>query len=448
MTALFLETPHHIISYIYQSIGCQHCLLPTANNFLPPSIPALTVAGFVRWEAIQILLGPEEHVPFIQAALHDFGIKHPDTGEPFPVEIPREAFPLHSDAQIEKWHRMCGEKLLRGAPPDGDGVSSPRSSFSRPKERSGYSHIRAQYTHIPRDRQFAEYYASKPISNIRTSTRATRPPLSTRPTRASRRASDVGDFPDTPRGRRMSVPENLYMNSPNIPPAQPVPQPGLRLPKEGRSRRHSHPRVHGRHNSSSSSSDTDTQPTSDASLSPGLSPRRTSQAPFSGSKRTSFSAPSPTSPLNPPLSTRHRGRSAPQFVPDPPVVDYQIPINVSSPLPTPLMPSSRLSAQFPSDFQSNNTRWRDGGDDGKEKFNVKYSSDWEHERLRRGSQDNYVHSKLSQPRSGSHDSRTRNKARSSRERDVGEDLELERRPRRYYGELGIEVDGREEMFRR
>jgi len=242
----------------------------------------------------------------------------------------------------------------------------------------------------------------------------------------------------------MSVPENLYMNSRNIPPVQPIPQPGLRPPKDARSRRHSHPRTHGPHNSSSSSSDSDTQPTSDASLSPGPSSRRNSQIPFADPKRTSFSAPSSTSPLNPPLAARHRGRSAPQIAPDPRVVDHQIPTDISSPFPTPLMPGSRLSANFPNDLRSDNMRWQDGQIDSR---SSKAPSTWEHENLRRGSQDNYIHFKLGQPRSGSHDSRTRNGTKGSRERD-GKDFEFDKRPRRYYGELGGGVDSRDEVFRR
>ena len=117
ISGLFIEVPHPSISWIYASIGCQHSLLQTTDNFSPPSIPALTESGFVRWQSIEILLGPEEQFPFIQKAVRTFGIKNPDTGEPFPIDLPREAFPILPDLEIEKWHNKCAEKLRQRATP-------------------------------------------------------------------------------------------------------------------------------------------------------------------------------------------------------------------------------------------------------------------------------------------------------------------------------------------
>ncbi len=42
-TALFLNSPHESISYIWQVTGCQHSLLPADDDFAAPSIPALTL---------------------------------------------------------------------------------------------------------------------------------------------------------------------------------------------------------------------------------------------------------------------------------------------------------------------------------------------------------------------------------------------------------------------
>jgi hypothetical protein len=65
----------------------------------------------VHWESIEILLGPEEHVPFIQYAVNNFDIENPDTGESFPKDLPTEAFPLTPDAEIVAWHNECAKRL-------------------------------------------------------------------------------------------------------------------------------------------------------------------------------------------------------------------------------------------------------------------------------------------------------------------------------------------------
>ncbi|QSZ37499.1 hypothetical protein DSL72_008597 [Monilinia vaccinii-corymbosi] len=140
--SLFVETTHPSISWIYASIGCQHALNPTKDDFAPPSIPCLTVRGFVRWQSIEILLGPEEHVPFLQTAVRDFEINHPDTGERFPTELPKEAFPLVPDPEIEKWHRSCAEKLRQRASPDEEEEVPVPDLPPRPQAQTTYAHVR------------------------------------------------------------------------------------------------------------------------------------------------------------------------------------------------------------------------------------------------------------------------------------------------------------------
>ncbi|KAH8596534.1 hypothetical protein B0O99DRAFT_509542, partial [Bisporella sp. PMI_857] len=116
--SLFVDMPHRSISWIYASTGCQHTLQPTSDSFVLPSIPALTTKGFVNWQSIEILLGPEEHVPFIQYAVANFPIINPDTGEGFPKDLSIEAFPLVPDTVIVKWHNHCAQKLRQRATPD------------------------------------------------------------------------------------------------------------------------------------------------------------------------------------------------------------------------------------------------------------------------------------------------------------------------------------------
>lgn len=92
---------------------------PSGDDFRPPSVPALTVKGFVRWQSIEILLGPEEHVPFIQTTVAKFDIKNPDNGEVFPKSLPTESFPLKPDAEVETWQQQCAEKLRRACTSSG-----------------------------------------------------------------------------------------------------------------------------------------------------------------------------------------------------------------------------------------------------------------------------------------------------------------------------------------
>ncbi|KAI9821102.1 MAG: hypothetical protein M1827_003836 [Pycnora praestabilis] len=108
---LFVDTPHPSISFIYQSLGCLHSLQPSANEYAPPSIPALTPKGFVRWQTVQLLLGPEEHVPFLQEALRKYDIVNPAGGGIFPKILPMEAFPNKPDVEMTQWHDGVCERL-------------------------------------------------------------------------------------------------------------------------------------------------------------------------------------------------------------------------------------------------------------------------------------------------------------------------------------------------
>ncbi|MCJ1380591.1 hypothetical protein MMC17_003699 [Xylographa soralifera] len=108
---VFLETSHSGLAYIYRALGCYHTLQPVQNPFAAPSIPALTPEGFVRWQTIQILLGPKEHVSFLQEALKTLEIKDPTDRQPFPKILPRSAFPAEADPVMTKWHDMTLGRL-------------------------------------------------------------------------------------------------------------------------------------------------------------------------------------------------------------------------------------------------------------------------------------------------------------------------------------------------
>ncbi|KAF2186387.1 hypothetical protein K469DRAFT_631253 [Zopfia rhizophila CBS 207.26] len=117
---LFVETPPSSIGFIYKSLGCFHSLQPAPEDdgYSSPTIPALKKKGFVTWQTVQILLGPEEHVPFLQNAVKVFDVKDPETGNMFPKLLPNECFPDKPDDAMEAWYEGVAERLRREAEED------------------------------------------------------------------------------------------------------------------------------------------------------------------------------------------------------------------------------------------------------------------------------------------------------------------------------------------
>lgn len=141
--------PYKSISYIWQVTGCQHTLQPGDDDYVEPNIPALTTKGFVRWEMIEILLAPEEHVPFMQYAVRHWNLENADDGRTFPPDLPKEAFPVKTDPEIDRWHRDCATKLRSGPTPKEETKEETndehRPSFhdSGHRVRDFYNHVRA-----------------------------------------------------------------------------------------------------------------------------------------------------------------------------------------------------------------------------------------------------------------------------------------------------------------
>lgn len=131
--SLFLQQPPESIAFIYKSLCCLHSLQPDSADDearYSPSVPALKPRGFVTWQTIQILLGPEEHAPFIQNALKAYDVIDPVTKTPFPKTIPRTCFPPHPDPIMVKWHEKVTERLRIQAE-NAVGVAE-RNQHSRP----------------------------------------------------------------------------------------------------------------------------------------------------------------------------------------------------------------------------------------------------------------------------------------------------------------------------
>ncbi|KAG5927266.1 hypothetical protein E4U53_002901 [Claviceps sorghi] len=249
--SLFVDMPHSSISYIWQVTGCQHTLQPTGNDFEAPSIPALTFRGFSRWESLEVLLGPEEHVPFLQYAVKNWNLKHPETGQDFPANLPVSCFPPQADKEVDRWHKLCATKLwtaaAAAASSSNDEASARKSSPSydnKPEPRFAYVHVREPFssTSSPNPRHTeAEYFARPSDPHM------TRRYMSQRKTERSPDRHRRGMSMDH-RGRRRSFSD--YAADPSRKTEHAAASPRAYSPiyldtlmkRSGHTRRHSHPR--------------------------------------------------------------------------------------------------------------------------------------------------------------------------------------------------------------
>lgn len=370
--ALFIDVPHSSISWIYASIGCQHTLQPTSDVFKPPSIPTLTTHGFVRWQSIEILLGPEEHVPFIQYAIQNFPIKNPETGAPFPQPLPKEAFPLTTDVEIEQWHSNCAIRLKQQATPDlSDDIGSRPHLPPRPNVEHSFSHVRGVPTNGAAARSKTDYFGRNsrppvrpiPFQHVSGTGRPVRPPLSHHRTRQFLAPEMAGPgSPESPRlarSRRRSYPENMNGSpvSPNGEP--PSPEMPSAQPRDN-VRPHSHPPRRRRGSVSSDASSEDEY--SNAEI-----PRRKSHPHKRDGSNPDirFEYPSPvSSPQHPPgpipgVRPRHRvGRERPEEAKR---QSQPIPLDVNGKLSEPFTMGQRAGTRN-SSRGSNNVRWKDLSD--------------------------------------------------------------------------------------
>ncbi|TKA72156.1 hypothetical protein B0A55_08366 [Friedmanniomyces simplex] len=119
---LFLGTPHESLAFIYKSLGCLHSLQPQSFShstaFTDPTVPALKTEGWIMWQTIQLLLGPDEHSQFIMEAVQKWDIRDPVTGEQFPKLLPRICFPEEPDSHMVAWYEGVSERLRKEAEDD------------------------------------------------------------------------------------------------------------------------------------------------------------------------------------------------------------------------------------------------------------------------------------------------------------------------------------------
>jgi hypothetical protein len=351
-TALFVDVPYPSISYIYQSIGCSHALQPTKDDFAAPSIPTLTIRGFVRWESIETLLGPQEHVPFLQAAVRNFGLKNPETGESFPVDLPDESLPNVPDEDIMRWHKLCADKLRQQATPDTDDPKLRPALPPRHYTRTRESHLRNRSTpgRSPRDHEDgADYFNSKPLANGGISLR----PQTSRETSYRTHLSPNDDLGRHSRTRRRSVPDNYY--SPIASPLAPKPGKTPEDQKQSYSNPHQY-----RPSATSISSDDDAITPNQASVTANgtaPTPKLSYTNPTSARDTLPFSyppshghAPSPT------VHPRHRGLTMPYSRDTRErLASYKIPIDLEGKLSAPFLQSAGIRHVKPGNTAPNAT---------------------------------------------------------------------------------------------
>ncbi|UKZ75346.1 hypothetical protein TrVFT333_003027 [Trichoderma virens FT-333] len=256
--SLFLETPHSTISYMWSVTGCQHSLQPTESDFDPPSIPALTPRGFSRWESVEILLGPEEHVPFIQYAVKHWGLRHPETGQSFPPDLPASVFPAQSDQAVDRWHKECASTLRDKACKEEEETSMPSSSSApRPEPSPEPSAPRFAYVHTadpfrpgsPRSRA-ADPNQYERFTYVRVGERhganfGQRPPMRSpersrrpRPADDAARRRSFSDYASTRQPHADGIRHSYSGTYLNPDPSRPTPS------RPGHGRRHSHAQHH------------------------------------------------------------------------------------------------------------------------------------------------------------------------------------------------------------
>jgi len=257
--ALFVQNEHKSISWMWQITGCQHSLNPTDDDFAPPSIPALTPRGFCRWESLEILLGPDEHVPFLQYAVKHFNLKHPETGAPFPPNLPRTVFPQEPDPDVDRWHKHCAAQLNEAAAKEGatDDQTSPEPKAGRTKpapERPEFTEPKYAYVHVNHSNSSSERQHARPgaqrarpftyshvpgrsanTPGVRVSARSPQREHREPPPDDRDRRKSFSDYPSPSQERTPgSSHSNTYSSGPFL-------DPNAKRPTTG-SRRHSHPR--------------------------------------------------------------------------------------------------------------------------------------------------------------------------------------------------------------
>jgi hypothetical protein len=130
---------------MYRTLGCYHSLQPTRSPFDTPCIPCLTPHGYARWQTIQLMLSPQEHVPFLQKAVQIYDVPRADGGY-FPKNLPRECLPDRPDAEMEKWYRFVTGSLNQDNYMRRIKYSPTQSPYPEPQDRRDSYFLNGQST--------------------------------------------------------------------------------------------------------------------------------------------------------------------------------------------------------------------------------------------------------------------------------------------------------------
>lgn len=153
---LFTDTPPSSIAFIYRSLGALHSLQPAPKDdgYGTPAIPALKKQGFVTWQTIQLLLGPEEHVPFLQKAVEIYDVVDPETKSVFPKILPKKCFPDRPDDAMVEWYQGVADRLKREAEEEASGgvrlteEKAPRTSTEQSDNGSSADEKRGAFRYF------------------------------------------------------------------------------------------------------------------------------------------------------------------------------------------------------------------------------------------------------------------------------------------------------------
>ncbi|KAI9705249.1 MAG: hypothetical protein M1820_005247 [Bogoriella megaspora] len=154
---LFIDTIPSSIAFIYKALGCRHSLQPDdrVEAYNDPELPALKAQGFVTWQTIQLLLGPEEHVPFLQNAIRNFDIKDPETGNTFAKVLPRECLPSKPDEEMLSWYDNVSQKLRAEAESQPDPEQLMDGRTISPEPMHTHVHFQGPVGHLGRQESYS-----------------------------------------------------------------------------------------------------------------------------------------------------------------------------------------------------------------------------------------------------------------------------------------------------
>lgn len=184
----------------------------------------------------------------MQFAVRNWALRHPDTGVPFPTDLPSTAFPAVCDPQIDEWHRNCAKRLRSEAAPAAE-RPAPTAAAPDPRVHVHFNHVRPGG--IPRHGPAMDYFErdrTRDVPFVHVSSR--RAPSGQSPRKHRVNSSGSGSSMDERARRRRSFsdypsPSHESMrSSAHLDPRRPVPTSG---------RRHSHPRPESESESGSDS---------------------------------------------------------------------------------------------------------------------------------------------------------------------------------------------------